>query len=227
MTPEAALADVAGIGPFFAVTTDPHPDWPPLSALLAGPGLAGQVAATRAALAGPAGRPVELRVAASVTQLGLAARLLSPLLAVAVLHRLVLRLDPDEVRCRPGLGGPIPLAVTPGSITTVHSVSTMDETADRLAAEVLAPLIAPLAGRSGLRWGNAASAVAGAAATVAAARPDHAPAARALTAALLDRPPLAGTGDLTAGRFRRRSCCLLYRAGSPLCGDCALPRPPG
>ena len=75
MTPEAALADVAGIGPFFAVTTGARPDWTPLADLLAGAGLAAQVAATGAALGDRAGRPVELtRKEFGVLEVLLAAR---------------------------------------------------------------------------------------------------------------------------------------------------------
>ena len=46
-------------------------------------------------------------------------------------------------------------------------------------------------------------------------------------AALLDRPPLGAQCDRGPdGAFRRRSCCLIYRAApgrrGALCGDCAL-----
>lgn len=78
-------------------------------------------------------------------------------------------------------------------------------------------------------WGNAASAVNGATGMIAAARPDLAAPARALAALLLDRPPLRDTSFRTpSGAFRRRSCCLIYRAApggaGALCGDCALQR---
>jgi hypothetical protein len=75
--------------------------------------------------------------------------------------------------------------------------------------------------------GNVASALHGAAGMIAAARPDAAARAGALTALLLDRPPLTGASGRTAtGAFRRRSCCLIYRAApgraGALCGDCVL-----
>jgi ferric iron reductase protein FhuF len=77
-------------------------------------------------------------------------------------------------------------------------------------------------------WGNAASAVHGAATVLAANRPDRAAPARQLAALLLARPPLRGTGTWTAdGGFRRRSCCLIYRAAAApeaICGDCVLRR---
>ncbi|MFD0350331.1 (2Fe-2S)-binding protein [Kitasatospora aburaviensis] len=45
---------------------------------------------------------------------------------------------------------------------------------------------------------------------------------------MLERPPLAGTGTLHAGGFRRSSCCLYYRVGpaAGVCGDCCFTRPP-
>ncbi|MER6791038.1 (2Fe-2S)-binding protein [Amycolatopsis mediterranei] len=59
-----------------------------------------------------------------------------------------------------------------------------------------------------------------------AAQPAGAPRIRAVTSALLSEPPLAGSGVTVDGQFRRRSCCLIYRASpernSPICGDCVL-----
>jgi hypothetical protein len=62
---------------------------------------------------------------------------------------------------------------------------------------------------------------------IAATRPSWAPSARAAASLLLDQSPLRGTSTVTHdGRFRRRSCCLIYRAASsatiPVCGDCVL-----
>jgi hypothetical protein len=88
-------------------------------------------------------------------------------------------------------------------------------------------------------WGNTASALNGATGMLAAARPQDADRVRSLADRLLDRPPLrdtstgsvAGPGGRTAGParpFRRRSCCLIYRAApggrGGLCGDCVLTR---
>ncbi|RBM23860.1 (2Fe-2S)-binding protein [Streptomyces sp. PT12] len=76
-------------------------------------------------------------------------------------------------------------------------------------------------------WGKPASALHSAAEATAAARPDLAEAAWRVTAALLESPPLRAVSGRTAeGRFRRRSCCLYYRAApgkaGPVCGDCVL-----
>jgi ferric iron reductase protein FhuF len=64
---------------------------------------------------------------------------------------------------------------------------------------------------------------------VAAARPDLAGRVRVVADRLLDSEPLLGAGTRTReGAFRRRSCCLIYRAApggsGALCGDCALRR---
>ena len=51
-----------------------------------------------------------------------------------------------------------------------------------------------------------------------------------LATGMLARPPLRGVGEYGPDRrFRRRSCCLLYRVpGAGLCGDCILAgRPAG
>ena len=74
--------------------------------------------------------------------------------------------------------------------------------------------------------GNIASAVNAAAAMIARARPDLATQAATLRSALLSAPELAGTWTSSAEGFRRRSCCLIYRAApaatSAVCGDCIL-----
>ena len=103
MTDGAVLAELARLGPFFALETHPagsapHAQWRPLEELLRQPGaLEARVAAVRAALADAGGRQpgdVEPRVAASLTQLGLAARLICPALGVAVLTGRLLPVEP-------------------------------------------------------------------------------------------------------------------------------------
>jgi len=217
-----------------------------------------RVATVRALLAAGSGRPpeaVEWRVAVSVAHLGLVARIISPYLAFAVLDgRMPERLRLADLRWRPALGGPYPLSLPrlPGSedregreddaAEDLHPVTGARDTA-RLAHALSDVLCAGPAGElvaacAALRvsprvlWGNTASAVAGAAGMIAAARPDAAARARALAALLLDRGPLRGTAVPTpAGGFRRRSCCLIYRAApggsGALCGDCALSHVPG
>ena len=81
---------------------------------MTGPLLAERAAGVRAYLAAAGGQPpeaVEPRVAASVAHLGLAARLVSPALAAAVLHGRPLGCDLGAVRWQPALGGPVPLSL--------------------------------------------------------------------------------------------------------------------
>lgn len=210
---------------------------------LDGPALAARVTAVRRWLASAAGRPpesVELRVAASVAHLGLAARLLSPEAAAAVVHGRLFAHPLAAVRWQPALGGPPPLALPSSAAPeeTVPEDAPADALADRFALRLGQGPLAELAaahGRFGVSphilLGNTASALNGAAAMIAAARPELAARARAFTAAVLDREPLRAQADRAAGGgFRRRSCCLIYRAApdrrGALCGDCAL-RPRG
>ena len=114
-----SLAELAGFGPFFAVQTH-HPSaevaapWQPLDTLLGSATvLAARISAVRDGLAAAAGCPasqIELRVAASVAQLGIAARLISPALGSAVLG-VPLGIDVGQARWIPAIGGPFPLSL--------------------------------------------------------------------------------------------------------------------
>ena len=244
------LADLAALGPYFAV--DVHrpgaplrPPWQPLGELVSSPdALAGRIGEVRERLAAAAGCPpgdVEFRVAASIAQLGLCARLLSPALGAAAAGR-ALPVDIAQARWIPSLGGPFRLSLP----DTVLEVSTARTSAARTSA-ARASAAAGLAATAGLLagpiaqivravqamavspqvlWGNVASAVNGAATMIAAARPDLAAPAAGAAATLLGQPVLAGTyqGRPLTG-FRRRNCCLIYRlspSAPAYCGDCVL-----
>ena len=245
------LDGLADFGPYFAVGTH-HPSgallppWIPLSVLLESPAALGErVTAVRAALAAdrPAGA-VEFRVAASVTQLGLVARLLSPAIAVAAAYGRVLELDPAAVWWQAVLGGPCPLSVPADAIRAEtgkagggpgvagdpgHAAGLVrDDLLDGPVRQVV-ELAAAMSVSRAVLWGNVASAINGATAMITRARPGLAGRARVTGAALLQYGPLPGafTGTL-AGGFRRRSCCLIYRASpgprGAVCGDCVLAR---
>ena len=232
----AALDDVAEIGPFFAASANPaevvDDSWRPLRELYTDPDpLAARIRQVGEVLGG-----TEPRVAASIAYQGLAARLVSPLLAVAAVHGLVPPWSPDSLHWRPAVTGPLPLwesggPGTAGGPEPAHRPEPAELPA--LVAEVLvqphlealadAVLAAVSVSRRTLR-GNAASAVVAAGAMVARARPAAAGRAERLVAGLLAAGPLVGAGTLT-GRwaFRRKSCCLYYRVpGGGLCGDCVL-----
>ncbi|PPS87094.1 (2Fe-2S)-binding protein [Streptomyces sp. MH60] len=175
----------------------------------------------------------ETRVAASVAQQGLAARLWSVALACAVLYGHVPDLDPRLLHWDPEATAPDDLW-----LTEVHSLPGDAATvADVVLTTHLTPLTETVHARygvaRGLLRGNAASALTGAGRELDRwarrhHRTDAAARARSLTAGLLAHPLLAGTGTLTGTSFRRRSCCLYYRVpGGGVCGDCCFPSPPG
>jgi hypothetical protein len=122
--PAGLLAALAALGPFFAVEAhEPgaplREPWQPLAALVSDPSTLtariGQVREGLAATTGcPAGR-VEFRIAASVAQLGVAARLLSPALGAAALGG-ALRIDAGQARWVPALGGPFRLSLPASSL---------------------------------------------------------------------------------------------------------------
>jgi hypothetical protein len=248
VVPPLELADLAGFGPYFAVDTH-HPrsplaaPWQPLSTLTSSPqDLRDRIAAVRAALAAAAGQPpgaVEFRVAASVTQLGTAARLISPPLGAAVISGAVLRMD-STARWQPVLGGPFPLSLPVAKTTRPPAQGDGgedDALAEELARHVvngpiraLTEMTIAMSVPPTVLWGNIASAVNGATHMIAAARPSLTARAQAISTALLQHPPLAGTWDgAPAARFLRRNCCLIYRVGprhrAAICGDCVLQHP--
>lgn len=179
--------------------------------------------------------PVEPRVAASVTQLGFAARLVSPALAAAcagvvldVPAASLLWLETSE-RVTSWLSGPHRTLPAPADAEEVAEAlwePLVERHLDRLGAAVLRRTRVS----ERLLWGNAAAAVGGAVMMVSLHRPEWADRAAKIAAALLRRPPLAGLGEVVrpdADRphrfFVRRSCCLYYRVpGGGKCGDCAL-----
>jgi hypothetical protein len=170
--PSNGLADLASLGPFFAVGwhspgAAPAAPWRAGSEL-AGPSaaLSARIAAVRTALTASAGRApgeVEPRVAGSAVHLGLAARLIAPALGAAVL-RCPIDLRPGGLWWRDELGGAMPLSVpapavrapeaTPQPATTparVESGGCADDLTpggpdwDRLLDETIAPLTTAVA----------------------------------------------------------------------------------
>ncbi|MFF3334557.1 (2Fe-2S)-binding protein [Streptomyces sp. NPDC002888] len=177
-------------------------------------------------------RAPEVRIAASIAHQALAARLWSAALGCAVLYGRTPDLDPGLLHWDADASAPDDLW-----LTAVRPLSGDAATvADVVLEGHLRPLSAALRARhrlaEGLLWGNAGSALAGAARELERwarthGRPDAAARARALTGELFAHPLLAGTGNLAGTAFRRRSCCLYYRVpGGGVCGDCCFTRPP-
>lgn len=231
--PRAVLADVARAGAFFAVATGADPDTSgrhPVGRLYdGGPELAARIAHVRRALGS------DDRVAASITFQGLAALLVSAPFAAAVVHGALPVLTPRTLHWTPTTDGPWPLWCADPPLRPVPSV---DDAAGALAGAVVEQHLTPLidAVRAQVRVsprvlvGNAASTVASARRMVATHWPASADRAASVARRLLDTGLLAGAGELRAPAgpdrhwsFRRRSCCLYYRArDGGLCGDCVL-----
>jgi hypothetical protein len=224
----AVLADVAALGPAFALATDPaeagRGHLVPLGRLLADRGaLRDQLTAVAAAL-----HSDEDRVAASWLYGGMAARLVAPLLATAAVHRALPVLTGADLRWR----GPDHPGGACWWLAAPRLVPWRD--ADEVRGELLAPLgalasalRATVTVSERLLRGEVATAVAKATRVVSAARPAAAEVAADLAAGLLDRPPLAGTRR--SGGAGRSTCCLAYRVpGGHTCADCPLgPGRPG
>ncbi|TLS43625.1 ferric iron reductase [Streptomyces montanus] len=230
------LTRLAALGGFFALRTGrpPLPPLPTLKEAYAARSVADEPdpLAFRVHKVVRLLRAPEMRIGVSVAQQGLAARLWSVTLGAAVLYGQVPDLDPRLLRWDADGSAPNDLWLTevrslPGDATTIRQVVQHGH---------LEALSAALRARhpvsAGLLWGNAGSALAGAARELdrwgrANGREDVGERARELAAELLDHPDLRGTGTLEGTAFRRRSCCLYYRIpGGGVCGDCCFTRPP-
>ncbi|GAA5118539.1 (2Fe-2S)-binding protein [Pseudonocardia adelaidensis] len=221
MDARSLLADVARIGPFFALGTGPAAStgWP-----LADP----EPVRDRIGHVGGA-LGCEERVAASLAFQGFAARLVSAPYAAAVLHGAMPELGPATVFWhRTEDGGWVPRVGEPPLTAADALPALLDDLLTPLVTAVRAQV--PVAER--LLWGNAASTVAAAKRLLVVQRPAVADRAAATAEAVLAHGAFAGAGELLPPRdpdrvwtFRRRSCCLYYRVpgSGGLCDDCVLP----
>ncbi|MFD7708731.1 (2Fe-2S)-binding protein [Streptomyces sp. NPDC059786] len=233
---DPGLTALSALGGFSVLRTGPPPDGPLPTLARAyagrtgpGPGerygdpLGFRVGKVAASLRAP-----ETRIAVSVAQQGLVARLWAVALGAAALCDRVPDLAPGLLRWDPDGAAPDDLWLSEVRPLPVASL------ADVVVEGHLVPLTAALRARytvaPRLLWGNAGAALAGAVRQLdrwsrEAGRPDVARRARALAAGLLAGPSLSGTLDPVT--LRRRSCCLYYRLpGGGLCGDCCFDRPP-
>ncbi|MEU9480250.1 (2Fe-2S)-binding protein [Streptomyces sp. NPDC048191] len=241
---DPGLADLRPLGGFFVLRTVPDPagaagapDPGRLPTLAEAyervpPDAQRDALTARVAVVADRLRTAEQRVAASIAQQGLAARLWSAALGCAVLYGRVPDLDPRLLRFDPLASAPDDLWLTgprplPGDAATVAGIVLHGHLEPLGEA-----LMARYGSAPGLLWGNAGSALAGAARELdrwarAHGRTDAAGRARALTDELFAHPLLRTTGIRTGTAFRRRSCCLYYRVpGGGVCGDCCFLRPP-
>ncbi|NGO74234.1 ferric iron reductase [Streptomyces sp. YC504] len=238
LTP-ADLGLVASVGGFFPLRTD--------GAASEGATFAALFAGRREPLAFRVGKVAsaigaqEPRIAVSIAQLGLAARLWSIALGSAALHGRIPDLDPARLHWDPDASAPDDLALIGNECADAARPGVASRPATDLVATVLDQHLAPLAAAvraefrisEALLWGNAGSALAGAARELhrwaqRTGHPHAAVRARALTEVLFEDPRLSGTGTFTEAGLRRRSCCLYYRIpGGGVCGDCCFRTPPG
>lgn len=223
------LADLSELGGYFALPVQPASESRCLSEFFEDAVLTGYVHRTRAAIAASADCPpdrIPVRMAASSFQLGVAARLLSPVIGGALCLGAVPLLDRESVRWLPTDGHAPQFAVADPAWQTVEAGTS----AEVIAASVI-PVLTELGARlntlvslsARITLGNLTSATNGAVTVLALSRPQLERPGRELVGALLASGPLRGTGSFVAGMFRRQSCCLYYQAPrSGLCGDCVL-----
>ncbi len=225
-----ALADAGHLGPFFCLHARSEPGWTSWATLCGDQEvLRRRAAEVHGALAAHTGlSAVAPAVVASVTHLGLVARLLAPVLGAAALYDVLPVAPADDVRMPLRGANPLPMAL---DAVSAVALATPADLATALHQNWLAPVVEPLSRAVRASWsvsprvlgGNVASAVAGALRMVSTARPELTHRADALVDALLDGP-LTGTGGRREdGSFQRRSCCLFYRLpGAGTCADCIL-----
>ncbi|WP_455353360.1 (2Fe-2S)-binding protein [Streptomyces sp. SYSU K217416] len=241
------LTESGSVGGFFALRTGSPGDGPyvPLARVYApepgpgdGPGRGDEPGDGRGALGvrvelvAERLRAPERRVAASIAHLGLAARLWSVALGPAALYGEIPDLDPAGLFWDPHRTSPDDLVLAAPRVLP----GTADSVREAVQYGHLVPLAAALRREcrisERLLWGNAGSALAGAARELGVwaarqGRPEVAERAAALARELFSHPDLRSTGVPGAQSYRRRSCCLYYRCpGGGLCGDCAFDRPP-
>lgn len=221
MNISAELSEVCSYGGFFALTVGGEAaGWHPVTQSYAS-GYVDLIEATVIRY-----RTTELRIGASLAHLGHAARLWSPVLACVVGHGVLpnltdLQRADDGARLR--LPAPVGEPVAPENRDSPPPDLLYRTVVEHHMEPFAAGLRVKLA--PGLLSGNIASALLGASQALLAVRPDLRQPIVALTNDLLGIGCLAGSGVITGNNlhFRRRSCCLFYRApGGGKCGDCPL-----
>lgn len=244
-----ALQAAGSVGPFFEVEPwRSGQGWRRLEDLLEDRvAMDGRVDAARTmldTLPGVTGSRIPTRVLASTVFMGLAARLVAPPLAMAVLSGVAPGWLMPDLWWRPVQSGPWPLAVSETTVTIIgdlqspwHVTRAADQLNETVVVGVVALLVAAVHAQFALSekvlWGNVASALTGAMTTLCTVEPGKAKVAAELVGGMLRHGPLAGTGALFQPEssrsrwfFVRQSCCLYYRVpGGGTCGDCVLTPP--
>ncbi|MCD7052758.1 ATP-binding cassette domain-containing protein [Rhodococcus sp. BH2-1] len=215
----STLETLAGISPYFTATTgDPGPGrWRPVRDLYDD---ADALAAAVSHIGARIGT-TEYRVAASTLYLGYAARLWSLTLGGIVrtgilpdIERLLWR----DVDGRIELHLPEAAGWAGGDLVDIAQETVLGRHLEPMIVAIRAA--EPMSER--LLWGNAASALIGAARVL---DGEAGTVAVKLAETILLDQRLVDTVDREGTGFRRRSCCLFYRTpASGYCGDCVLTR---
>lgn len=192
----------------------PHSPWQLLTTRTSGSALRAGIEHVQTQLRSPDGAAAEVRVAASTEQFGLVARLVSAHLCARALgwslnpsagatwwQQHPGRLMQLSVERLPQAGSPWQHGAIPEIIDIVQQLYGVSE-------HVL--------------WGNVGSAANSTLALLRGSRPDLVDAAQEAADGLLQDPRIDGGALHTSTDFRRRSCCLIYRTGIQMCGDCVL-----
>jgi len=173
-----------------------------------------------------------LRVAASITHLGLSARLIAPALAATASgYRLDMPLG--DLWWQDQLGGPVPLSIprpADDAARPFHGQNLPDKQLQELMDGVIDPITAATSRlvkiSQRVLWGNVASAINSAWVQVTAQVPELGAPAHAAAVSASRHRRLIRERQPPGPAFRRTSCCLLYRltpgSSRPVCGDCVL-----
>lgn len=223
----AALAELADINPYFAISTGPVDNgWRPVQQLYSDRELLGDVVERVQARLNAA----EPRVAASIFFLGFAARLWSIGIGAVAGHRLLPALGPEELLFRE-FGSQIALHIARPIAWQGDGLQA--KLADTILDAHLASLSAALQQLTNVSpemlRGNVASALLGAAREYdrhqGAASPGP---GWQLARSLCADERLVSTVCFSDDDYRRKSCCLYYRTPKGgLCGDCVFTQIPG
>jgi hypothetical protein len=212
------LSEVSSYGGFFALTVGGDASgWHPVGQSYAD-GCVDLIDATLKHY-----RTTESRIGASLVHLGHAARLWSPVLGCAFSHGVMPDLtdlqradDGARLRLPEPIGEPVDRdSPSPELLYRVVVQHHMERLEAGLRVKLAPALLS----------GNIASALVGTSQALLSVRPDLRQPIVRITSSLLGTGRLAGSGMITSANleFRRRSCCLFYRApAGSKCGDCPL-----
>jgi ferric iron reductase protein FhuF len=191
--------------------------------------MAGRIHRVRAALAASAGCPpaqIQERVAASITQMGLVARLVAPILASLTTGRAGLEPRLSQIWWQDELGGPFPVSFAPLPADSRDGDPDVGHVLDGPVGQLTEAVRGQVAVSARVLWGNVASAVNSVSNQLAASDPVVAARVSAVTAKLFADRRLQSETCAPGAGFRRSSCCLIYRLApggtAGVCGDCVL-----